>query len=88
MWRRFMNWDDISTTDYFKNAVLKKRTYLKPEWCINIIKNNSNKTVQDDGRIKYWGYIESANKFLRVVTLKDGKTLHNAFFDRNYKENK
>jgi len=83
-----MDWNEINTTDYFKNAVLKKRTYLKPEWCVNIIKTGSNKTVQDDGRIKYWGYIESANKYLRVVTLEDGKTLHNAFFDRNYKENK
>jgi hypothetical protein len=25
-------------------------------------------------------------RFLRVVTLEDGETVHNAFFDRNFRE--
>jgi len=25
-------------------------------------------------------------KYLRVVTLEDGETVHNAFFDRSFKE--
>lgn len=32
-----------------------------------------------------WGYIEEAGKYLRVITLEDGETFHNAFFDRRYK---
>jgi len=42
--------------------------------------------VQSDGRIKKWGLIEEMNKYLRVILLEDGETVHNAFFDRTYKE--
>jgi hypothetical protein len=31
-------------------------------------------------------FIEEAQKYLRVVTLADGETVHNAFFDRRFKE--
>ncbi len=42
--------------------------------------------IQSDGRIRKWVKIESENKILRVILLKDGNTVHNAFFDRNFKE--
>ena len=29
---------------------------------------------------------EEAGKYLRVVTLEDGETVHNAFFDRDFEE--
>ena len=80
-----MNKDSIKTTAYFQEQVLKKRPYLKIEWCINIINKELHKTLQADDRIRYWGYITEENKYLRVITLEDG-TLHNAFFDRNFKE--
>ena len=32
-----------------------------------------------------WNKIEEEDKYLRVVLLPDGETLHNAFFDRNFK---
>jgi hypothetical protein len=44
--------------------------------------------MQDDGRIRYWIYIEEYKKYLRVVFLEDGETIHNAFFDRNFKAGK
>ncbi|MBW4583178.1 MAG: hypothetical protein KME42_26720 [Tildeniella nuda ZEHNDER 1965/U140] len=32
-----------------------------------------------------WGNIaEAENRVLRVITLEDGVTVHNAFFDRNF----
>jgi hypothetical protein len=38
----------------------------------------------------HWGRVllpdESNERILRVVTLEDGKTLHNAFLDRSYRE--
>ncbi|GJQ22155.1 MAG: hypothetical protein HBSIN02_25100 [Bacteroidia bacterium] len=37
-------------------------------------------------RIRYWGYVEELGKYLRVVTLEDGETVHNAFPDRDFKE--
>jgi hypothetical protein len=37
-------------------------------------------------RAKY-GAPKLAKVKLRVVTLEDGETVHNAFFDRNFREN-
>jgi hypothetical protein len=45
----------------------------------------ARKLVQPDGRMRYWGYVARLGKWLRVVTLADGETVHNAFFDRNYR---
>lgn len=42
--------------------------------------------VQGDGRIRKWKYINEAGKYLRVILLEDGETVHNAFFDRDFKE--
>jgi len=39
-----------------------------------------------DGRIKKWAKIKETDKYLRVILLEDGITVHNAFFDRSYKE--
>jgi hypothetical protein len=47
--------------------------------------------VQDDGRIRHWGRVvdgrDGKSRVLRVVTLADGETIHNAFFDRDFQEN-
>lgn len=76
----------IKSTPYFENEVLRKRSYLTKEMCVMVIKNPYKKAVQSDGRIRYWGRVsELGNKFLRVVTLEDGMTIHNAFIDRGFK---
>jgi hypothetical protein len=42
---------------------------------------------QGDGRIRRWARIaDMDNRILRVILLEDGETVHNAFFDRNFKE--
>jgi len=42
--------------------------------------------VQPDGRMRYWGVIpELGGRVLRVITLEDGETVHNAFPDRDFK---
>ena len=40
--------------------------------------------VQENGRIRYWGYVPEIGKYLRVVTLEDRETVHNAMPDRNF----
>ena len=43
--------------------------------------------VQTDGRIRRWAKIpEADDKYLRVILLEDGETVHNAFFDRMFRE--
>nr|VFK37679.1 MAG: hypothetical protein BECKTC1821D_GA0114238_100219 [Candidatus Kentron sp. TC] len=44
--------------------------------------------IQSDGRIRKWGFISESGKYLRVILLEDGRTVHNVFFDRNFKERK
>ncbi len=71
---------------YFTNEILIKRPYLTIEMCRRVIKNPYKKTVQSNGRIRFWGKVEEIEgKYLRVVTLKDGITIHNAFIDRGFK---
>ena len=76
----------MKTTRYFKEQVLRKRTYLREEWCKKALEKPIKKEFQSNGRIRFWVYIPEYKKYLRVVTLSDGVTIHNAFFDRNFKE--
>jgi hypothetical protein len=43
--------------------------------------------MQDDGeRVRFWAPVEElSGRYLRVVTLDDETTIHNAFPDRRYK---
>lgn len=72
-------------TDYFRDDVLQKRPYIQLEWCQAALKNPIRREVQPDGRIRYWVWVEEIGRYLRVVTLADGVTLHNAFPDRRFK---
>jgi hypothetical protein len=80
----------LKTTRYFEEQVLRKRPYIQREWCRGVLAAPIRRQVQTDGRIRFWGRIilpgEARPRFLRVVTLEDGETLHNAFFDRNFRE--
>lgn len=81
-----MTWG--KATRYFTYKVIQKRSYLKPEWieAAREGKNVLREEVQEDGRIRRWVYIKEEDKYLRVVFLPDGETVHNAFFDRNFKK--
>ena len=72
---------------YFEKDVLAKRPYIKKIWCKKVVSSRKFVEVQPDGRYRFWGQVpEYGNKYLRVVTLSDQKTILNAFFDRNFKE--
>ena len=73
------------TTDYFRNDVMVKRPYVKAEWIELAITTPVKREIQaDDGRIRHWVWIEELSRYLRVVTLEDGVTVHNAFPDRRF----
>lgn len=76
----------MKTTRYFKEQVLIKRPYLKTEWIEQVLKKPIKREIQPEGRVRYWAYIDELKKYLRVVTLADGETVHNAFPDRDFKE--
>ena len=75
----------MKTTRYFEEQVLLKRPYLRREWCERVVRKPDRREVQPDGRIRFWAYVEELGKHLRVVTLEDGETVHNAFPDSKYK---
>ncbi|MDT8303735.1 MAG: hypothetical protein RQ760_19795 [Sedimentisphaerales bacterium] len=58
---------------------------IKNEWIKDTIENPSHTVIQSDGRIRKWKKIDEESKFLRVILLPDGETVHNAFFDRTFK---
>ena len=74
-------------TEYFEKEVLRKRPYLKKDWCISVIEKPLKVEPQEHNRLRFWGRIpELEGHILRVVTLSDNKTIHNAFPDRGFKQ--
>jgi hypothetical protein len=81
--------EPLRTTRYFEEQVLRKRPYLRREWIAAVLADPITRSNQPDGRIRWWGKVEGDGGeayILRVVTLDDGETVHNAFFDRDFKE--
>ncbi|MDL1897173.1 hypothetical protein FBQ82_12940, partial [Anaerolineae bacterium CFX7] len=75
----------MKTTSYFETSVRARRPDLTDAWIEFVLGRSIRTQVQPNGRIRHWGYIKEAGKYLRVVTEADGVTVHNAFFDRRFK---
>jgi hypothetical protein len=55
------------------------------EWIQHVVDHPVREVIQVDGRIRRWAPIaEMQGRYLRVVLLPDGETVHNAFFDRSF----
>jgi hypothetical protein len=79
----------LKTTRYFDEQVLRKRPYLDVALIRQVIAAPLRRNVQEDGRIRHWGRVHidgDTPRYLRVVTLDDGETVHNAFYDRSFRE--
>jgi len=62
------------------------RAMITDDWILYVMKNPVCEVVQADGRIRRWASItEMGGRYLRVILLEDGETVHNAFFDRGFK---
>ena len=77
----------MKTTKYFDMLRSRPdRVWIKDDWIRHVVLNYECETIQKDGRIRRWASIEAAeSRYLRVILLEDGETVHNAFFDRGYK---
>jgi len=78
----------MRATRYFLEQVLRKRPYIQAEWCEAVVRAPIHRATQPDGRIRFWGPVidprDGKTRYLRVVTLDDAETIHNAFFDRDF----
>jgi len=76
----------MKVTAYF--AVIRTRpdrALIRDEWIKRAIEAPSTEYIQPDGRIRRWVCIpELENRYIRVVLIPDGETVHNAFFDRRF----
>ena len=76
----------MKTTQYFEAIrVRPDRAMIRVEWIQRVIDHPAKEMIQKDGRIRRWAPIaEMGNRYLRVILLSDGQTVHNAFFDRSF----
>lgn len=76
----------MKTTAYFE-AIRQRsdRRLIREAWIQRAIDSPLREAIQQDGRIRRWVQVpEMDNRYLRVILLSDGETVHNAFFDRRF----
>lgn len=76
----------MKTTEYF-DAIRTRpdRRAIRDESIVRAMTNPTREELQHDGRIRLWTRVpEAGGRYLRIVLLPDGETVHNAFFDRGY----
>lgn len=77
---------DFRFTQYFENNVSSRRPYITKEVCIRVVLNPVRSEPQEHNRFRFWAAVpELGGRFLRVVTLADKLTIHNAFPDRRFR---
>jgi hypothetical protein len=74
-------------TDYFKNSILRKRPEFldREDDIMTWIDHPNHFETQSDGRKKVFARDPKTSKWVRIILLEDGKTIHNIFFDRTFK---
>ncbi len=77
----------MNFTQYFLHIWQREdRKRIRREWLEQAIHSPVHTELQTDGRRRHWYWVEKERKYLRVVLLADGETVHNAFFDLSFKE--
>jgi len=76
----------VKFTQYFLMTRMRPdRALIRDEWIELAISSPVREHIQADGRIRRWAKVpEMGDKYLRVVLLQDGQTVHNAFFDGRF----
>jgi hypothetical protein len=76
----------VQTTAYFDTIRTRSdRARILDAWILRAAEMPICEVIQEDGRIRRWALIpEMENRYLRVILLEDGETVHNAFFDRGF----
>jgi hypothetical protein len=77
----------VRFTRYFEAMCQRPdRAAIRLEWIESVVAHPVREQIQRDGRIRRWAPIaEMDGRYLRVIVLPDGETVHNAFFDRSFR---
>jgi hypothetical protein len=74
----------VKTSAYFRDLVRQKHPGIEEAWILRVAEPLEERR-QADGRYALWGQVpEAQNRALRVITLENRETVHNAFFDRGF----
>jgi hypothetical protein len=74
-----------TTADFDVVRLRPDRSMIREEWIERAIQAPLREIKQQDGRLRRWIQVpEMNNRYLRVILLPDGETVHNAFFDRRF----
>jgi len=78
----------MKVTEYFEFVSMRPdRREIKREWIKRVVDHPERRHIQTDGRQRFWGKVpEAGGRYLRVIVLEDGETVHNAFFDREFRK--
>jgi len=76
----------VRTTRYFEHSRRKPdRASIELAWIEATLRAPCRVETQRDGRKRLWRRVpEAEGRWLRVVVLADGATVHDAFFDRRF----
>jgi hypothetical protein len=76
----------LKFTQYFETIRARPdRAMIRSDWIQQVVEHPVREVIQADGRIRRWAPVqEMQGRYLRVVLLADGETVHNAFFDRSF----
>ncbi len=72
---------DIETTGYYEREVRVNHPEILDEWVERVLESPYYTEQQEDGRIRYYGYIPELRHWIRVI-VSDGR-LHNRFIDHH-----
>jgi hypothetical protein len=77
----------VKVTRYFEVVRARPdRAAIQDSWIERARTKPIREKIQEDGRVRLWVQIpEMENRYLRVILLADRETVHNAFFDRDFK---
>jgi len=71
----------MKKTAYFERR--RQQRGIRMEEVEEALDNEIERQVQDDGRTRIWGYVETRDLCFRIVLTRDGKLL-NVFPDSNF----
>ena len=76
----------MKKSGHFNEDVSRRpdREEITDEWRERALHDPEYVERQRDGRTRRWTYIAERGKWLRVVVLADGETVHTNFWDRGF----
>ena len=74
----------MKVTDHGQGQLQRRK--ITETMFLDVLRHPVEVEEQENGYFKFWGYVESEERYLRVVTLADRETIETAHWDRNYKK--